>query len=83
VTDLLAQVLAIAGRTERYCIASGRPVAHVGDRCRSHGAAATMCNTDVRPARCEHPHLSPNHPYPCCEECGRDLRTSPPTEPTN
>jgi len=73
VTDLAA-LLAVAGPTERYCITSGRPVAHEGDRCLSHGAAATMCTTDVRPAQCEHPRLSPNHPYPRCEECGKKLR---------
>lgn len=62
------------GPLERYCIESGRPVRMIpGDRCRAHGAASTMCITDVRPAQCEHPYLSPNHPYPHCSECGRDL----------
>jgi len=60
---------------ERYCAASGRPVHHEGDRCRSHGAADRPCTTDVRPAGCEYPRLSPNHPYPCCEECGKRLDT--------
>lgn len=55
---------------ERYCIDSGRAVQHEGDRCREHGAAPTMCTTDVRPAQCEHPHRSPNHPTPMCAECG-------------
>ncbi len=73
----LESVLAIAGPTERYCIDSGRPVQREGDRCRSHGAAADMCTTDVRPAQCEHPRLSPNHPYPCCEECGKKLTEEP------
>lgn len=71
-TDLDA-VLAIAGPTERYCINSGRPVIREGDRCVRHGAAPDMCTTDVRPAQCEHPRLSPNHPYRCCSECGRKL----------
>lgn len=59
---------------ERYCIESLRAVHfNSGDRCRAHGAAPTMCTTDVRPAECEHPHLSPNHPTPHCSECGIDL----------
>jgi hypothetical protein len=59
---------------ERYCVDSGRPVHMIpGDRCLLHGAADRMCRTDVRPAQCEHPHLSPNHPYPHCSECGKDL----------
>lgn len=70
----LDTVLAIAGPTERYCITSGRPVQREGDRCLSHGAAADMCTTDVRPAQCGHPRLSPNHPYPCCSECGKKLQ---------
>lgn len=70
----LDALLSIAGPIERYCIDSGRPVHMIpGDRCLSHGAAADMCTTDVRPAQCEHPRLSPNHPYPCCSECGRKL----------
>jgi len=56
---------------ERYCTASGRPVRVEGDRCRAHGDAAVMCTTSLRPAECVHPHLSPNHPTPTCEECGR------------
>jgi hypothetical protein len=70
----VADLIAAIGPTERYCIASGRAVHHEGDRCIRHGAAARMCTTDVRPAQCQHPHLSPNHPYPRCSECGRDLR---------
>lgn len=59
---------------EGYCVTSGRPVRiGAGDRCIRHGAADTPCTTDVRPAQCEHPHLSPNHPYPHCSECGEDL----------
>lgn len=59
---------------ERYCVHSGRPVAMIpGDRCRSHSAAATMCTTDVRPAQCEHPYPSPNHPTPTCSECGKTI----------
>jgi len=59
---------------EGYCVDSGRPVrlGH-GDRCLRHGDAPTPCRAAVRPARCEHPHLSPNHPYPHCSECGKDL----------
>jgi hypothetical protein len=61
---------------ERYCVDSGRPVRMIpGDRCRAHGAASKPCTTDVRPAQCEHPHLSPNHPYPHCSECGKDVPT--------
>lgn len=59
---------------ERYCIESGRAVSMIsGDRCRRHGAADHPCTTDVRPAQCEHPHLSPNHPTPTCSECGKSL----------
>lgn len=58
---------------ERFCVTSGRAVQHAGDRCMAHGAADSMCTTAVRPAQCAHPHLSPNHPYPHCSECGRDL----------
>lgn len=64
---------------ERYCLVSGRPVIHAGDRCRAHGAARAMCTTDVRPAQCEHPHRSPNHPTPHCSECGKPI----PTEETH
>lgn len=61
---------------ERYCVISGRPVSMIpGDRCIKHGDAVRPCDTDVRPATCTHPHLSPNHPYPHCSECGRDLAT--------
>ncbi len=57
---------------ERYCVDSGRPVQLIpGDRCRSHGARDVMCTTAIRDPRCEHPRLSPNHPYPKCSECGR------------
>lgn len=59
---------------ERYCTTSGRAVKHEGDRCRAHGAAPTMCRTDLRPPQCTHPHLSPNHAWPHCSECGRDLQ---------
>lgn len=59
---------------ERYCVVSGRPVRMIpGDRCIEHGAAGRPCATDVRPARCTHPRLSPNHPHPHCCECGCDL----------
>lgn len=60
---------------ERYCVDSGRPVRMIpGDRCLSHGNRAEMCFTAIREARCEHPHLSPNHPYPHCSECGQDVK---------
>jgi len=63
---------------ERYCIDSGRPVHMIsGDRCLSHGAAPIPCTTDVRPAQCEHPRRSPNHPTPTCEECGRAIPARP------
>lgn len=65
--------LSAIGDVERYCIDSGRPVGREGDRCLFHGAAATMCASDVRPAQCTHPRLSPNHPHPHCSECGKDL----------
>jgi hypothetical protein len=59
--------------TERYCVDSGAPVRVPGDRCIRHGARGEMCTTAVRsPGRCEHPRLSPNHPYPHCSECGID-----------
>ena len=59
---------------ERYCVESGRAVSMIaGDRCIKHGAADRMCATDLRPAQCEHPHLSPNHPSPHCSECGQNL----------
>jgi hypothetical protein len=59
---------------ERFCVASGRAVHMIpGDRCREHGAAGRPCTTDLRPARCQHEHLSPNHPTPHCSECGRDV----------
>lgn len=60
---------------ERYCVDSGRPVRMIpGDRCIEHGGAPTMCTTDVRPAQCTHPHLSPNHPTPHCSECGKAVQ---------
>lgn len=63
-----------AGRMERYCVDSGRAVRPIpGDRCLDHGAAPEMCRTALRDPQCQHPHLSPNHPYPHCSECGRDL----------
>lgn len=59
---------------ERYCVDSGRPVLMTpGDRCIKHGDADAPCTTDVRPAQCQHPRLSPNHPWPHCSECGRDV----------
>lgn len=59
---------------ERYCVDSGRPVRMIpGDRCIKHGNRSTPCYTALREARCTHPRLSPNHPYPHCAECGRDL----------
>lgn len=59
---------------ERYCVESGRAVRMIaGDRCLDHGAADTPCRTAVREAQCAHEHLSPNHSYPHCSECGRDL----------
>ena len=58
---------------ERYCIGSLRAVKWEGDRCLWHGAADDMCRTDLRPAQCEHPHLSPNHPQSHCAECGIDV----------
>lgn len=56
--------------SELYCVDSGRPVIHESDRCRSHGASGVMCTIAIRDARCKHPHQSPNHPTPTCEECG-------------
>lgn len=57
---------------ERYCVDSGRAVQLIpGDRCLAHGARGVACTTAVRDPRCEHPRLSPNHPHPRCEECGR------------
>jgi hypothetical protein len=36
---------------ERYCIISGLAIRMIpGDRCRAHGAAPKMCDTDIRPA---------------------------------
>ena len=59
---------------ERFCVVSGRAVHLIpGDRCRDHGAADEPCTTDLRPAQCQHPYLSPNHPTPHCSECGRDV----------
>lgn len=59
---------------EAYCVDSGRPVRYeAGDRCLHHGNRATPCYTALREPRCAHPHLSPNHPYPHCSECGRDV----------
>lgn len=58
---------------ELYCVDSGRPVKVEGDRCIRHGDRSVMCTTAVRPAQCTHPRLSPNHPYPHCSECGRDV----------
>jgi len=67
---------------ERYCVISGRPVHMVpGDRCLDHGAAPTMCPTDLRPAQCQHPRLSPNHPQPHCSECGVDVAVDPEEKP--
>lgn len=61
-------------RRERYCVESDRPTRLIpGDRCRDHGGAPEMCTTVLRPARCRHPHRSPNHPHPHCSECGLDL----------
>lgn len=57
-------------RSERYCVDSGVPVAAAGDRCRRHGGARERCYTALRDPRCQHPKLSPNHPYPRCEDCG-------------
>ena len=59
---------------ERYCTTSGRAVSMTpGDRCLVHGAADKPCTADIRPAQCQHEHLSPNHPWPHCSECGRDV----------
>lgn len=57
---------------ERYCVESGRAVHPIpGDRCLSHGNRDVMCTTaELMPPECQHSRLSPNHPYPCCEECG-------------
>lgn len=60
--------------TERYCVDSGRAVSLIpGDRCLVHGGRDTPCYTGMRRPRCQHPHLSPNHPYPHCAECEVDL----------
>lgn len=59
---------------EAYCVDSGRAVRwEAGDRCIRHPAASAPCFTALRAPRCAHRHLSPNHPYPHCSECGRDL----------
>jgi hypothetical protein len=61
-------------REEGYCVTSGRPVRYgAGDRCIRHGDASAPCTAALRPAQCEHPHLSPNHPHAHCSECGHDL----------
>jgi hypothetical protein len=60
-----------ANLPEIYCVDSGLSVIREGDRCRSHGARGEMCTTARRPIpKCRHDHLSPNHPYPRCSECG-------------
>lgn len=76
--DDVAKVLAASSTPhdptayERYCVTSGRPVSMIpGDRCLDHGDAYAACTTDVRPAQCQHPRLSANHPTPTCAECGR------------
>lgn len=66
-----AKVIWQPGSSERYCVDSGKAVAVAGDRCRAHGADAAQCFTATRAPRCEHVNVSPNHPYPKCEECGR------------
>jgi hypothetical protein len=60
-------------RVERFCADSFRAVRLIpGDRCLRHGAADRPCITGLRkPPECEHEHLSPNHPYPHCSECGQ------------
>jgi hypothetical protein len=70
----MSDILAGGAEAERYCIESSRPVRMVpGDRCLIHGAADAPCTTALRPAQCEHPRLSPNHPHPHCSECGKDV----------
>jgi hypothetical protein len=73
--ELAAKVGRVFGAaTEGYCLESGRPVRYeAGDRCLAHGAADRPCRAGLRVAQCQHPHLSPNHPYPHCSECGKDL----------
>lgn len=57
---------------ERYCVDSGRAVSLIpGDRCIDHGDGDKPCYTTIRNPRCMHELLSPNHPYPKCQECGR------------
>lgn len=59
---------------EAYCVDSGRAVRmEAGDRCLAHGARDEPCYVSTREARCKHEHLSLNHPYPHCSECGKDL----------
>lgn len=76
---------------EAFCVDSGRAVRYeAGDRCLSHGAADRPCTTALRmPPECRHEHLSPNHPYPHCSECGQtaedvtaELAARPAVEPT-
>lgn len=72
----LQQLGSIRHQAERYCTDSGRAVAMIpGDRCLAHGAAPAPCDTALRPAKCEHPKRSPNHPTPTCQECGRPIPT--------
>lgn len=62
-------------KSEAYCVDSGRPVRYeAGDRCIHHGNRGEACTAALRDPRCEHPRLSPNHPYPHCSECGLDGR---------
>lgn len=68
-----AVVLHWPATEEGFCVASYRPIRYeAGDRCRAHGDAAEPCIAGLRmPPECEHEHLSPNHPYPHCSECGQ------------
>lgn len=59
-------------RSERYCVETGFPVRMAtGDRCLRHKGGSTACYTAMRNPRCTHPTLSPDHPYPLCDQCGR------------
>jgi hypothetical protein len=74
VIDRNARPTADSEAVEAYCVDSGRAVRwEAGDRCLHHGAADVPCVTALRVPQCRHEHLSPNHPYPHCSECGRDL----------
>jgi hypothetical protein len=71
--DGKAVVLHWPAEEEGFCVVSGRAVRYgAGERCRAHGGADEPCISALRmPPECKHEHLSPNHPYPHCAECGQ------------